>query len=98
MQARPGPAYKPEDFRRGYSREQIVAHLAECLELYDELAEDRANGIPPEIAPSVFAVVQTMVASVEPTPEALEAAKKRAQLVGGNDGPLGAGALGIRRG
>lgn len=93
MQARPGPAYKPEDFRRGYSREQIVGHVGECLELYAEL--DTEHSIDAAIAPAVFAVIQTMVAAVEPTKEALEAAQRKAKLVGG-DGAGTLGALGLR--
>lgn len=90
MQARPGPAYKPEDFRRGYSREQIVEHVGECLELYAEL--DAEHSIDAAIAPTVFAVIQTMVAAVEPTEEKVRQLTTRAQL--GADGPLGA--LGLR--
>lgn len=87
MQARPGPAYKPQDFTRGYSREQIVAHVGECLELYAELEAEHA--IDSAIAPSVFATIQTMVAAVEPTKEALAAAATRAKLAGSDGAGLG---------
>lgn len=92
MQARPGPAYKPQDFTRGYSREQIVAHVGECLELYAEL--DGEHSIDAAIAPSVFATIQTMVAAVEPTKESLEAAQRRAKLAGADGAGLGL----VRRG
>ena len=94
MQARPGPAYRPEDFRRGYSREQIAHHLDECLELYAEL--DERHEINPAIAPAVFATVQTMVSAVEPTEEALKAAQTRAQLASGNGDGISLGLTGRR--
>lgn len=84
------PAYRPADFVRGYPREIIVEHVAECLDIYDELADARADGIPPEIAQSVFAVVQTMVASVEPAPEKMREIQAAAALAR----PNGAAILG----
>lgn len=84
MLARPGPSYKPEDFRRGYSREQIVAHVGECLELYAELAGE--HKIDAAIAPAVFGVIQVMCAAVEPTEEAMKAAATRAQIAGAGNG------------
>ncbi len=82
------PAYRPADYVRGYDRATILDHLVECLEIYDELADARADGIPPEIAPSVFAVVQTMVAAVEPSPEKLHELQARMRITGA-DGPVG---------
>lgn len=85
------PAYRPADFVRGYDRATILDHVGECLELYDELADGRADGIPPEIAPNVFAVIQTMVASVEPSPEKLRELESRARLNGAGVGDLSLG-------
>ena len=87
MQARPGPAFRPEEWVRGYSREQIVAHVDECLSIYAEL--DGEHAIDSAIAPSVFATIQTMVAAVEATPDAIKKAQTRAQLAGASVGPLG---------
>lgn len=87
MEAQPGPAYQPDDFTRGYSREQIVEHVAECLSIFGEL--DAEWNIADAIAPSVFAVVQTMVAAVEPTEDALKKALARQQIVGEANGKLG---------
>lgn len=86
MQAEPGPAYDPRDWTRGYSREQIVAHVGECLELYAEL--DAEHSIDAAIAPSVYASIQAMVAAVEPTKEALAAAQAKLRL-GGDGAGLG---------
>ena len=82
MQARPGPAYKPEDFRRGYSRDQIVDHVGECLELYAEL--DAAHEIDSAIAPLVFSAISTMVAAVEPTEETMKKLHARQTIAGAN--------------
>lgn len=86
MQARPGPAFRPEEWVRGYSREQILAHVGECLSLYHEL--DDEHSIDAAIAPTVYAAIQTMVASVEPTPDAIKRAQTKAQLAGGAVSPL----------
>lgn len=69
---------------RGFSREQIAEHLREVLAIYDELAEERADGIPPEIAPSLFAVVQQMSSAIEPAEAA--AARKGITVPGGANG------------
>ena len=87
MQARPGPAFRPEEWVRGYSREQILAHVGECLEIFAEL--DEKHEINPAIAPTVFSTIQTMVASVEATPDAIQKAQTRAQLAGAGVSPLG---------
>lgn len=80
------PAYRPADYVRGYSRDLIVEHVAECLDIWDELSEARTDGIPPSIAPNVFAVIQTMVASVEPSPEKMRELQAAAQLAGAGNG------------
>lgn len=64
MKANPGPAYDPRHYTRAYSTELVRDHVGECLSIYHELDEE--HGIPEPIAPSVFAVIQTMVAGVEP--------------------------------
>ncbi len=63
MQAGVDPVYNPDDYQRGYSREQIVAHLDEALSIFHEL--DASQGIPKEIAPAVFGVAQMMCGAVE---------------------------------
>lgn len=85
------PAYRPADYVRGYSHEVIADHLNECLAIYAELASEYESeidgaGIPPEIRASVFAVVQTMVASVEPSPEKMRELQAAAKIVGGGNG------------
>lgn len=80
MQARPGPAYKPEDWKRGYSREQIVAHLDDALDIYRELAD--GHEIDAEIRPLVFSIITTMTSAVEPTEEALRKFGARQAILG----------------
>ena len=60
MKARPGPAFDPDRYTRGYSREQIVDHLRETLEIVEELDP------PSDLIHDVFAVAQVMVAAIEP--------------------------------
>ena len=64
MKAHPGPAYNPQHYTRGYSRELVAEHVGECLSIFHELDEE--HGIPEPIAVAVFSVIQTMVAAVEP--------------------------------
>jgi hypothetical protein len=98
MQARPGPAFKPEDWQRGYSRDQIVAHLADALDIYGEL--DAGHEIAVEIRPLIFSIITTMTSALEPTAEALKKLGARQQILGaapangnasGLDGILGRG-------
>ena len=83
------PAYRPADFVRGYDRATILDHVGECLEIFAEL--DEKYEINPAIAPNVFAVVQTMVASVEPSPEKMRELESRARLNGAGVGDLSLG-------
>jgi hypothetical protein len=76
------PAYRPADYVRGYSREQIVEHVSECLSIFAELDNEEPTGIPLAIAPAVFSVVQIMVAAVEPSPEKIAAMQAAAKLAG----------------
>ena len=81
MQARPGPVFDPERYTRGYSREQIVDHLRETLEIVAELDP------PEELLHDVFAVAQTMVSSLEPVsseiPIADGATARKLGIIGG---------------
>lgn len=66
MQGNGDHVFNPLHYRRGYTREHVLAHVGEALSIYHEL--DAEHEIPAELATSVFAVVQTMVAAVEPVP------------------------------
>lgn len=60
MEALGKPVFRPQDFRRGFSRETIVEHLKAVCEMVDEIDP------PADLRVAVFGVVQAMESAMQP--------------------------------
>lgn len=60
MEALGQPVFRPQDYRRGFSREQIVEHLKAVCEMVDEIDP------PSDLRIAVFNVAQQMESAMQP--------------------------------
>lgn len=70
MDARPGPAFDPDKWTRGFSREQIIAHFREVIDIVEELDP------PADLREQTFQLVQVMVNALEPVDTGIVAPSK----------------------
>lgn len=56
--------FNPSDYRRGFSNEQIVEHVVDCLRMVEEILEQTPE-LPVELQLAVFSTVQMMRSSMQ---------------------------------